>query len=669
MISEILGKTVLVALISALLVFVSLNTLALEYPAYDKVFDPTLIEYYSMFDSRPQSYWYKIYFVLLLMISILFAFIKVPSFRLNWFNSVATFVDLKIQRTIPALVSNAAIFVPFTITVALGLILAAYFNLGNVRVFLALGIAVLYLLVAFVLVSASQMKPHLLAAVLFSLLLVMILPVFDPIVLMYPSLQILSISDYHYASLVGSAYQLDAGLTWFDEVVPRYGMIVPLFVLFLHKLGVDSTFIAVNYIVVIIQCVGFGLALWLCISRAKNENALGTDRTLFIWVCLLTFLIIVGGYLTPFSSNFVVPNQTFIRFLPLLFCIGILALFDQQSSFVLAFKIGFFSGFTVLYSPELGLVCSAGIFFGWLVQQRQERFMNGPVFQLASGVFGVITSFVAFYLAYWAIFGAGIINPFAYLEFILLFGGGFGGLELSFDLRFAVILFHSSLIFAWSCIFLVTGKNARSPFEAGVATCILLWLMYYVNRPAPQNLWSIYLLYAFLVIPLLAQYWKKPGVLLLLVFVFIGKPAEVVLADYKGLIRTAKQNQSFVTCQNLVRLPDDQCAEFSERMVQIKAILSEHPDALWMTHFPLLTALATKTIPPSNFIDQFVPNITLERQSKYVEEIKQINPSILVIDRIADDARRILFERFAQNAGYHSCETSYGTWDIFKTSC
>ncbi len=84
-------------------------------------------------------------------------------------------------------------------------------------------------------------------------------------------------------------------------------------------------------------------------------------------------------------------------------------------------------------------------------------------------------------------------------------GGGFGGLKLQFNPLAMLILVHAAYVFSRALGFLVDSRSqAPDIASASIATMLMVFFLYYVNRPDPWNLWIPTAMYSLLLAPMIA---------------------------------------------------------------------------------------------------------------------------------------------------------------------
>ncbi|MEP1352881.1 MAG: hypothetical protein ABJX32_05195 [Tateyamaria sp.] len=663
-------SSVLAVALTALIVLIGVHSIDVDYIPFNEVHHEALIEYFNMFDSRLQSFWYRVYVLILLPSALIAALIGPPSVGALDFFSRLDAVGEKLRKWCEKTVPFVTFCAPVLIVASFILIGCAYFGALDGNWVVETTLSVLFLLAAYVMIMAHVIHLRVFASVVVSVVALAALPVFDGTIIGFSRLELLAASDRHFTALIGSAFQLEAGLTWFDQHYPSYGMAIPLIVAALHKLGVGGTYLTLPYIASAFQALGLAGALWLSVRRSQTVFVNPVDQTRFALLCCFALVIIVGlGNLSPYSVAIFFPNQSFMRHLPVLFLIWSLLVLDRPSSNRNAFKVGLVVGACIIYTPEYGFVGAVSVFFAWLTQQRKERFSNHAAINLLFGLAGTASSLFIFYIAYWAGMGIPLTAFSSYIDFIRIFGSGFGGLELRFDARFIVILIHASLLFTKACIYLVRSQGTISAFDSGLALGTLIWLAYYVNRAHEWNLWSISLMYAFLVVPLLAKYWRKSAAVLLIALVFLEPSADNLKKALTRFVGEAQLKTEYVDCQNLARLRQQDCAKLTLLLDELVELKAQNNDVLWMTEFPLVTMLKLNEIPPTSFIDQFVPNVSKAREMQFSSQLQALAPSTIAIDTTADQAVREFYEIFIRNVGYSQCVSNITTWDIYRSQC
>jgi len=209
----------------------------------------------------------------------------------------------------------------------------------------------------------------------------------------------------------------------------------------------------------------------------------------------ITYAVLLLIFITPHfnAATIWTPNQTGIRYFPFIF--GLYFLYTTNRTRNVHISIyALMISLLILASPEAGITIGAG-FIVYLVLATST---NASKVRLLVVVLGKLLVYCIFLLAMFVFFakylrGINLIDGL--FEFIEQFGSGYGGIT-NMPHPFA------ALIVVISSIKIIMAFNAepdsrtrnKNAFEAAVATMMLMWLPYYLNRMVPANLWFEYFL-------------------------------------------------------------------------------------------------------------------------------------------------------------------------------
>lgn len=230
----------------------------------------------------------------------------------------------------------------------------------------------------------------------------------------------------------------------------------------------------------------FGVQLYQVIALGIFSLALFMLNKRNFFLLLGFALVILSPFLSVIESW--TPNQIGIRYTP--FLVGIVTLvwvMRRKSGGLLSLSIT--SGILILATPEI----SAALIFGFATFLVLIRF--NQVHPIAS-VFRTLGLFFSLTFLFLAATDLVITRLFNFgsqkslFAFVQLFGSGYGG-AISRPSAFAgFIVLVASLVLVRAISVAKKGSISRvNAFQAGIATMMLAWLPYYVNRMFESNLW------------------------------------------------------------------------------------------------------------------------------------------------------------------------------------
>jgi len=327
-------------------------------------------------------------------------------------------------------------------------------------------------------------------AIIFLVVIFWILPLFSP--LFVGSLNELKWIDGHYAVTVLGG--LDLVLSD-DSHVKRssYGVGMPLLVAAFYKvteyLGISG--VELSHAVRFYQL--FALILIGIILFIVNKKNLMAGFLLAISLTLFTLSNVgIGvGY----------PNQSGIRYAPILLGLLICALeLRRQNPRVWVSAVS--SAAVVAVSPETGIALTIGFIVAAILFEYKS----------STPLTSISLTFAKFFTAFcftFVFFVYVIVRPLLktsgenIFEFVGLFGGsGYGGIVDRLSLSAGLIF----LLAATTVLRIVVKARNRDlltmdVWQVAIATVMLVWLFYYMNRMSELNLWFQWVLLVLLFVP------------------------------------------------------------------------------------------------------------------------------------------------------------------------
>jgi hypothetical protein len=302
--------------------------------------------------------------------------------------------------------------------------------------------------------------------------------------------QLLDSAQMHYSIIVSQGDRLSRGLRLFEHVSPHYGLLAPL-VLGLLQRGQSVWSFAQHIRLVQWTQVAFviaAFAAYWCFARRRGA-----------WVSAAICAVPTVGIASTAHVGILHPNQTGWRSLG--FPIGMLVLLlVRKRGAGAATILGCTAGLLLVLNTETGVVVAATfavyLLFG-LAQGRCTSKRLLTLFQYAlTGALPLLLVLAWFRWQYAHLPEPDDIHGGYSLT---RFSAGYGGLRLSLNIAWIVILVHSLLELVGACL-RVERLDERQRFRAAVAAAIVLWFGYFFNRPHPWNLWTFIFLYGFLVV-------------------------------------------------------------------------------------------------------------------------------------------------------------------------
>ena len=223
-------------------------------------------------------------------------------------------------------------------------------------------------------------------------------------------------------------------------------------------------------------------------------------RHFILYAALLLILI------TPHFNAAAIwtPNQGGIRYFPFIIGIYFLRITSRTKKFHIS-RYALVISLLVLASPEAGIIIGVSYTVYLLLASSSEVSMVRFLVAVLGKLLIYCISFIMiFAFSVKNIAGTNLINGL--FEFIKQFGSGYGGITNAPHpfACFIVVVSSLKIIMAFTVV-PHNGTRNKNAFEGAVATMMLMWLPYYLNRMAPVNLWFEY----FLLIVLVASFTKN----------------------------------------------------------------------------------------------------------------------------------------------------------------
>ena len=220
------------------------------------------------------------------------------------------------------------------------------------------------------------------------------------------------------------------------------------------------------------------------------------------WLPVLLALLLIFPWVEPLHVAVLYPNQSAWRFLGLAAAIFALVALRERPHAHCAAYLGLVAGMALGWNLETG-ACVTAAFVAFLVLRMSKR--SGGLDLLLAGVlfacglaaaFLLLAIIVRIGLGYWP-------DPVAVLESFPLvgqFAGGYGGLKLTqIDPLACLIFAHALFVVVYGIVqWQQEDLDGRSACRIALATLAVLWSAYYFKGPHFWNVWSLLLLYGFL---------------------------------------------------------------------------------------------------------------------------------------------------------------------------
>lgn len=304
----------------------------------------------------------------------------------------------------------------------------------------------------------------------------------------------MALVNMHFAFIIGHADKIAQGDKLFEQVAPKYGMLLTGLAAGWEKAR-GEFFSLGNYLrlVQVSELIYLSVACFL-FWRWSGRRAI---------FCLIPVLFLMKWFYS--SSAVVVPlNHTPLRTAGIPLALAVLYLLRTLQAGPLGFTCGALAAIAILNNVESGIACTVGIgafAFSRAGGMPGSRLSRSLRLGLGS-VLGFASAWLLFGLAWYGLFGVffGLAGMREY--FFPAFQGAGGTWATSDPLTWWPLLLFSHVLF--TLVYSSSGKNHsfRDSFRIALSVMFLVWFVYFLNRSEPTYLCSFYFLYGFLIIDL-----------------------------------------------------------------------------------------------------------------------------------------------------------------------
>jgi hypothetical protein len=563
------------------------------------------ISLYNIIDSYPQRFAYQMFVCFLLLAAILQVFSRKKT------NDSGLITSKWISIIIGILILSCAITNLFIST----LNMTSYIVLGA-----TIGIALL---------AYSNKLRWISWACIFIFVLFAILPGF--IHVPQPSLNAFSFFDQHYDMVMYRGRQLANGHLFFRDSPPSYSLLWSTFIgIFSKEIRVLSLgeIIRIVQIGQVLCLAAFFYAAYLRTSRFTNEGSA---------IAIVFFAVAVVPWLSTDGFGIWYPNQSGIRFLmiPIAICASH---FIQKATPIAASIIsGSIIGTALLANFETGITVAAGLGLCWLLYMR-NRGVAVWLKAIACAALSLLSAFIILTAIYYFYFKT---SPFPNnvkfgVSYLGLLTNGFAGLELPFRPLVFVIMAHAGYIFINSIsVFFQKKDTVIDLMTVTIATMLLAWFPYYINRPDDWYLWTFIALYMLMIIPMFFD--LRYSIIPFIISAFIVLPIAMRNLPYfiiDPLFAKQEITERQSNCEGII-LPEVYCQHLHNRAVTLIQF-SQKGSIMWSTSLPVMTDQVTHLKNIFWTGNLFGISITHDDFERIIQKITMIKPKYIFFDNPND---------------------------------
>jgi hypothetical protein len=336
------------------------------------------------------------------------------------------------------------------------------------------------------LVRCVKSRPLILTALFLLVLVMWVLPIAKPLEIY--SLVDLTWIDEHYSFTVLGGYDLTQVDTAYQMRQAAYGLGMPILTAaFLQATSVlGDSLLTLPVAVKFYQFVAAVLIGLIFFVRERKGWPIWTLMTLLATAFTLSNVGNAIGY----------PNQSGIRFVPMLVGILFVAMETKRADFrveVLAVAIAVI----LLMNMETGMAVLVGTMAVLFFRSFAEL-------QSLIKAFVPLVKFLCIHLAALLLMGSVLLprlipDTASLTDFVTLFGvSGYGGMKSKLSLTACIVILVSAFTLIDNAYRVKNGALGENDlWEVFLATVMLIWMTYYMNRMAEWNLWLQWVLLSF----------------------------------------------------------------------------------------------------------------------------------------------------------------------------
>src|ERR1700694_3182666 len=295
--------------------------------------------------------------------------------------------------------------------------------------------------------------------------------------------------EWHYGSTVGVGERLAVGMRLYGEIDHHYGLLLSMASGLVER-HVAALSAAQYYRAIQALNLAFALLAGIAYWRWRRGNAL---KVLVPLMLVLPFI-----HSQHLCLNF--PNHSAWRFIGFPVAVLMLLMLGRAREQRLPLVLGGIAAVALLFNLETGIALSCGILIFLIARVGPAPLATWPgrAAGFALGLAAVVLLVMLIYragLGTWA-----IPNSLSeVLGSISSFSAGYAGYPLSGDPLALVIFLHALYVIVYGALRWRFGAlRFATAFRMAIATTLLVWFAYYVNRPFSWYLWSYLFLYGFL---------------------------------------------------------------------------------------------------------------------------------------------------------------------------
>lgn len=303
------------------------------------------------------------------------------------------------------------------------------------------------------------------------------------------AIEVLQIQQ-HYAMCIGFSDKLVYGVPLVPETLLYYGVLIPTALGAFQRFAGVISFGDLTHFVQVTQLLLLMAVGFLLVHLARQQKELA----------LIAFLTVLPWFHFA-QSGLSYPNQSGWRYLGVYSLLIAMLGMRKFGGCKLAFSVGALAGFCLLYNVETGLTAAIATALSlFFLRQRLRDLKAVVIVAPALYVTGLLAAVAGYALIFMLLFGylPAFLNP----SKISIYVKAAESISMTGPiLPIALFVFvHSAYVFARVATIAAPKVTIRHVVRAVVAILIIVWEMYYFNRPFFANLAGIFALYSLLLV-------------------------------------------------------------------------------------------------------------------------------------------------------------------------
>lgn len=457
------------------------------------------------------------------------------------------------------------------------------------------------------------------------------------------TLEVLQIQQ-HYAMCIGFSDKLVYGVPLVPETLLYYGVLIPTALAAFQRLAGVLSFGDLTHFVQLTQLLLLSAVGFLMLHFARRSKE----------VALIAFLTVLPWFHFA-QTGLSYPNQSGWRFVGV-FCLLIAMLGMRKfGPRRLAFSLGVWAGFCLLFNVETGITATIATAIALFLLRSRLSALKAMAWLIAPSLYicGLLAAVAAYALLFLLLFGylPTFINP-AKISVYLKAAEAISMPGTILPMAIFVFL-HSSLVFARVATLAAPLLTIRHALRAVVAVLIVVWEMYYFNRPFFSNLAGVLALYGLLLVDSLrfvriaifrlnlssGRVWSREAVLLLGALAVIVAPTAFLSwseAAKTYVVQPLSADEKSTCLVSQVLLPKVMGEYVLDKSAYLKE-LSNKGTFRYVSLYSMLVPRLSQLEQPFPYTDPYFGINLLRDYENYIDLLLKSEATCILLDDLESD--------------------------------